>query len=505
MSEPKKPANSISTFVQKEYKFNKKNALIFLIAIGVMLLVMYLPTPPELHKGDEVIALTQEGKTVFAVLLFAVVLWMTEAIPFSAASLMMMILLTFFNICTFDEAVNMGLGKEVIMFLTGAMGISAALTDSGLAERIMLITLNKVGTSTKRIVFAFMGIAVALSMWVTDMAVAAMLLPLGVTILHAANAQPLKSNFGRALMIGIVWGCLIGGIATPAGCGPNVVAIGYMKELAGQVVTFPQWMMVGVPASLMMLPLGYLILIKVFKPEIDHLPVSPEGISQMLKDRGKLDPREKHILIIFCITVFLWLAGPYLRSHFNFPLSDAGIALLGFLLCFIPGIHVFEKWQDAARSIDWGGLMLIAGGLTAGKLLSDTGAARYLAWLMLNGLGEWSPIVRVIMVIVCVELMKIFFSSNSVTGAIVLPLIIALAQDLDMAAWAVAGPAAIATSMAFIMVTSSPTNVIPYSSGYFSIRDFAKVGILITIVGILCVTASVAIFGNFNGMNIFNV
>ena len=504
-AEEAKVTSCLGCFEKKEWQFSRKNALIFMVAIAVMALLIVAPAPPDLVNGDEVISMSQEGKTVFAVLAFAVVLWMTEAIPFAIASLMMIILLTFFGLCTFDQGINMGLGKEVIMFLVGAMGISAALTNSGLAERIMLMTLAKVGTSTRKIVFAFMAIGVALSMWVTDMAVAAMLLPLGLTILQAAGAEPLKSNFGRALMIGIVWGCLIGGIATPAGCGPNVVAIGYLKELADTIVTFPQWMMVGVPAALMMLPLGYLVLINVFKPEIDHLPVSPEGITEQLKYRGKLDRREINVLIIFCLTVFLWLAGPTLRSNFGFALSDAGIAMLGFLLCFVPGLNVFDKWSDAAREIDWGGLMLIAGGLCAGKLLADTGAARYVAWLLLSGLGSWNPIMRVAMVVVAVELMKIFFSSNSVTGAIVLPLIIALAQDLNMPAWAIAGPVAIATSMAYIMVTSSPTNVIPYSSGYFSIKDFAKVCILMTIIGIVCVTISVAVFGNFNGMNIWSI
>lgn len=503
--EEPKVASCLGCFQKKEYVFSKKNALIFAVALLAMMLVILAPTPPDLMNNGEPISMSQEGKTVFAVLAFAVVLWMTEAIPFAIASLMMIILLTFFGICTFDQGVNMGLGKEVILFLTGAMGISAALTNSGLAERIMLVTLSKVGTSTRKIVFAFMTMGVVISMWVTDMAVAAMLLPLGVTILQAAGAQPLKSNFGRALMIGIVWGCLIGGIATPAGCGPNVVAIGYLKELADTVVTFPQWMIVGVPAALMMLPLGYLVLITVFKPEIDHLPVSPEGIVEQLKYRGKLDRREINTLIIFCLTVFLWLAGPTLRSNFGFALSDAGIAMLGFLLCFVPGLNVFDKWSDAAKEIDWGGLMLIAGGLCAGKLLADTGAARYVAWLLLSGLGTWNPVMRVAMVVVAVELMKIFFSSNSVTGAIVLPLIIALAQDLNMPAWAIAGPAAIATSMAYIMVTSSPTNVIPYSSGFFSIKDFAKVGIVMTLIGIACVTLSVAVFGNFNGMNIWSV
>lgn len=231
MSEKNKTSSqTLSTFKKKPYRFDKKNALIFLIAIAVMVVIILLPSPPILYNGDEVISLTREGKTVFAVLAFAVVLWMTEAIPFSAASLMMIILLTFFGLCTFDEGVNMGLGKEVILFLAGAMGISAALTDSGLAERIMLIVLTKVGVSTRRIVFAFMAMGTFISMWVTDMAVAAMLLPLGITILQAAEAKPLQSNFGRALMIGIVWGCLIGGVATPAGCGTNVVAMGYLQS-----------------------------------------------------------------------------------------------------------------------------------------------------------------------------------------------------------------------------------------------------------------------------------
>ena len=99
--------------------------------------------------------------------------------------------------------------------------------------------------------------------------------------------------------------------------------------------------------------------------------------------------------------------------------------------------------------------------------------------------------------------LKIFFSSNSVTGAVVMPLIIALAMDIGMNPWILAGPAGIATSMAFIMVTSSPTNVIPYSSGYFRISEFAKSGVVMTIIGILAVTASVAIFGRFANMNIW--
>lgn len=119
------------------------------------------------------------------------------------------------------------------------------MTSSGLARRFMLWMLTKVGRRTDHIVLAFIAIGALLSMWVTDMAVAAMLLPLGVSILKNSGCKPLESNFGRALMIGIVYGALIGGTATPAGCGPNVIAMQYVRDIAHLDVTFAQWMIVG--------------------------------------------------------------------------------------------------------------------------------------------------------------------------------------------------------------------------------------------------------------------
>ena len=218
---------------------------------------------------------------------------------------------------------------------------------------------------------------------------------------------------------------------------------------------------------------------------------------------GGLNTKEIRTLVVFLTMVTLWLGGSNLEPYIGFKAPEGFVALLGFVLLFVPGLRVFDDWKVAAKSIDWGGLVLIAGGISAGMMLASTGAARWLAWGMLSGVGELHPVLRVLAVIGMVELLKIFFSSNSVTGAVVMPLIIALAMDIGMNPWILAGPAGIATSMAFIMVTSSPTNVIPYSSGYFRISEFAKSGVVMTIIGILAVTASVAIFGRFANMNIW--
>lgn len=487
----------------KKMSFTYKSAAIYLLAVAVMLIIYYLPTPEPFHKGDEVIALTPQGKAVMGVLCYAVILWITEAIPFSVTSLSLLLILPIMGVESFKKLAQLGFGNSVLLFLMGAMGISAAMTNSGLARRIMLLVLSRVGRRTDHIVLAFIAIGTAISMWVTDMAVAAMLLPLGVGILQDSGCKPLQSNFGRSLMIGIVWGALIGGTATPAGCGPNILAMEYVRTLAGMEVSFAEWMAVGLPGAIIMVPLGWLILMKVFPPEIKEIPTSLDNIRQQLKDLGSLNPKEVRTLIVFVTIVTLWLGGSKIGKLIGIPLPEDMVAVLGFVLLFMPGLRIFDSWKDAAVSIDWGGLVLIAGGIAAGMLLAQTGAARWVAWGLLSDVGSFHPVIKVLAVVTIVEMLKIFFSSNSVTGAVVMPLIIALALDVGVNPWVLAGPAGIASSMAFIMVTSSPTNVIPYSSGYFAIKDFAKVGVLMTVVAILTVTFSVSVFGRFANMNIW--
>ena len=455
-----------------------RKTFFFLLGIAVMLIVIALPSPSPFYKGEEAIPLTANAKIVMAVLCFAVIQWMTEAIPFPATSLCLIVFLHILGVASFDKLVTLGFGNNVLLFLMGAMGLSAAMTSSGLARRFMLWMLTKVGRRTDRIVLAFIAIGTMTSMWVTDMAVAAMLLPLGVSILESSGCKPLQSNFGRALMIGIVWGALIGGTATPAGCGPNVLAMQYVRDMAHMDVSFAQWMAVGVPGAMIMVPLGWFCLMKLFPPEFREIPTSLESIRAELNALGGLNTKEIRTLVVFLTMVTLWLGGSNLEPYIGFKAPEGFVALLGFVLLF-------------------------AGGISAGMMLASTGAARWLAWGMLSGVGELHPVLRVLAVIGMVELLKIFFSSNSVTGAVVMPLIIALAMDIGMNPWILAGPAGIATSMAFIMVTSSPTNVIPYSSGYFRISEFAKSGVVMTIIGILAVTASVAIFGRFANMNIW--
>ena len=236
----------------------------------------------------------------------------------------------------------------------------ATLDGTGQKAMAVLI-LSLTGNSTRTILFGFLAAGTLLSMWITGMAVAAMLMPLGKAVQGEEGIRPLESNFGRALMISCAWGPIIGGIGTPAGCGPNPIAIGFLKEMAGIELSFLGWMKYGVPAAL--------VLLMLFKPEFSPLKKTRKELQNEYK---KLPPRWRVV------------AG---RPHL-----------------------------------------------------------------------------------------------------------------LDVSTLAVTLPAALTSSLAFILVTSSPTNVIPYSAGYFSIKDFAKGGIAITLVSSLLVASVILAVGAASGL-----
>ena len=469
-------------------------------ATALMLAVHLLPTPAPLERNGELIALTPDGKTCLAILLFAVTLWVSEAMPFAATSLLVLVLIPAFGITDFATAVNAGFGNPLIVFFIGVLFLSTGFTLSGLGTRMVLHVLRLAGTRTDRVLLGFLVVGALLSMWITDMAVAAVLLPLGVGVLRDAQLKPLKSNFGRALMISCAYGPLIGGIGTPAGTAANLIALSYLEELAGLSISFGQWMVVGVPASLLMIPVGWWLLLRIFPPEIDVLPFERHEIDAKLAALGPLTPVERKTLAIFGLTITAWLITPWLADLTGGRVDPPvqAVALVGGLTLFLPTIRVMT-WKEAQQNMDWGGVMLIVAGLSLGLMVFDTGAARWLAQLLLGNLTLIPVLLRPFVIVLAVSLLHLLFSSNTVTGALIMPILLALAIDLGLDAWTIAAPAAFTSSLAFILVTESPTNVLPYSAGYFSIRDMARVGIWMTLAAAACVTVSITLVGLFTG------
>ena len=470
------------------------------VAIAVMVVVHWLPTPPPLDRGGELVELTVAGKACLAILGFAVVLWVSEAMPFPVTALSVLLLLPVLGVSDYASVVRAGFGNPIITFFIGVLIIAAAFSRSGLGARLVLHVLRAVGTRTDRVLLGFLAVGALLSMWLNDLAVTALMLPLGVGLLEDAKLKRRESNFGRGLMIACAFGPLIGGIATPAGTGANPVAMAYLRDLAGVEISFLEWMAFGVPAAVLMVPCAWYILLWVFPPEISRLPMTGDDIDRDLEKLGRVTPVEGKTLVVFAATIILWLTTPFLAevTGGRVNLSMHAVALAGGLALFLPGVNVLS-WKTAQHDVEWGGILLIVAGLSLGVMVYETGAARWLGFGLLGRFAVVPALLQPFVVVLVVALLHMLFASNTVTGTIIMPILIALAQDIGVSVWTIAAPAAFTSSLAFILVTESPANVVPYSSGYFSIGDMARAGTLMTAAAAVCVTIAVLGVGMFVG------
>ncbi len=468
-------------------------AVVYLLtAIAVMVVVHWLPSPPPLDRGGELVELTAAGKACLAILGFAVILWVTEAMPFPVTSLSVLLLVPVLGISDYASVVRAGFGNPIITFFIGVLILAAAFGRSGLGTRLVLHVLRAVGTRTDRVLLGFLAVGALLSMWLNDLAVTALMLPLGVGLLEDAKLKRLESNFGRALMIACAFGPLIGGIGTPAGTGANPVAMAYLRDLAGLDISFVEWMAYGVPAAVLMVPCAWYVLLRVFPPEIPRLPITEADIARDLAKLGRLTPVERKTLVVFAATIALWLTTPLVAevTGGRVNLSMHAVALAGGLALFLPGVNVLS-WKTAQQDVQWGGILLIVAGLSLGVMVYETGAARWIGFGLLGQFAVVPAVFQPFVVVLVVALLHMLFASNTVTGTIIMPILIALAQDIGVSVWTIAAPAAFTSSLAFILVTESPANVVPYSSGYFSIGDMARAGALMTVAAAVCVTIAV--------------
>ncbi len=471
-----------------------RNVIVLLIAVMLLVGITLLPEPAPLQRGGSLIPLTPGGKACLAIMAFAVVLWVTEAVSFAVTSLLVVLLVPLLQLSTYSDVVRAGFGSPIITFFIGVLLLSAAFTRSGLGTRLVYQILYRLGTRTDLVLLGVLGSGVVISSWVTDMAAAAILLPVGVGLLRDVDMRPGESNFGRALMIATAFGPLIGGIATPAGTGANLVAIAQLRQLANVDISFTYWMSYGVPASLLMLPVCWRLLLWLFPPEVDRLPIGEAEIRARLDELGPMRPAEWRTLLVFAVVITTWLSTPFLSEWTDGAIAPPveAVALAGGLSLFFPGMRVLS-WKEAEADVNWGGIMLIVAGLSLGLAVFETGAARWLAWILLGEITVVPTLLQPFVIVLAVAALHMMFSSNTVTASIIKPILVALPLDLGVDAWSIAAPAAFTSSLAFILVSEGPTTIIPYSAGYFSIREMAMACICMTLFAAVCVAASVAL------------
>lgn len=470
-----------------------RRALVIGAAIALFALILAAPLPPGLLeiRGAK---LDPQGRKALAGLAFALVLWIGEAMPFHIAGLGAMLLLAAMGVQGWPDLVKGGFGDESVIFFIGVLVLAAAIAKTGLAARLVGPVLRLSGGSTRRAVFAVLAAGALLSMWLSALAAAALVLPSVKALLEAEGERPGESGLGRSLAMAVAWGPLIGACATPAGSGSNPVVVRFLAQMAGYDIDFLKWMAFGVPVSLLLLPVGWAILVLLYPPEKARLATWGDTASP----QGPLSRDERAAAIIFAGVALLWMVTPLLTASIGVRIPVSAVACLGAVALFLPG-STGLKWKDLEKSIDWSGILLIAAGISLGQALYKSGAAAWVSAATLGGIGALPPFWRIAAVVAGVLAVKVVFSSNTLTGTVIVPLVIALGGTIGIDARLLALAGGFASNFAVILVTTSPVNVLPWSTGYFSVRDMARAGIIFAPFAALAMAVVFSIVGSMMG------
>lgn len=421
-------------------------------------MVCWLPFDPAINKG-------------LAILVVIGLLWLTEALPITITALLVPVLATLLGVFDLKAALSEFANPIIYLFL-GGFTLAAALhsqqLDRFLATQIMRLAKGRLAWAVLLLFLASAG----LSMWISNTATTAMMLPLALGL--TAQLDPDKERPTLVfVLLGVAYSASIGGIGTVVGSPPNAIAAAQMH------LSFLDWLKFGMPVVLILLPIAIAVLYVCLRPTLNQRFVASDEQFTWTRSR-------RITLFIFGLTVAGWvLSQPIAAILGGIKQFDSLVALMAIILVAVSGV---ASWREIDRSTDWGVLLLFGGGLTLSAVLKQSGASTFLAnelaalleavpsWLMLLALATF--------VVFLTEL-----TSNTAVAALLIPLFAALAEPLGLSPVVVTVLIAVAASCAFMLPVATPPNAIVFASGYIQQKEMMKAGFMLNVVLALVLTA----------------
>jgi sodium-dependent dicarboxylate transporter 2/3/5 len=485
-----------------------------LVAGPVLAIVCYLALPTEFADGTgKIVPFLHPGRATLAMLVWMALWWMTEAVEIEVTSLLPIVAFPLVGIMSIEEAAAPYASSVVFLFLGGFI-LALAIQRCGLDRRIAFLTLRLVGTTPGRLVAGMLATCAFLSMWISNTAAAAMMVPIAIAVVDlvlrtktGSGFDPKKGipadqvdmrNFATALVLAIAYGASIGGVATLIGSPPNGIAARFIQQTYGIEVSFLRWLAVGLPLTILFLPVAWFILVRVaFRSRLGPVEGGREYLDGELRKLGPPSSGERAVLAVFLATICLWITRPWVVAiEFGVAqpfagLTDAGIAMLAATTLFLipvggrAGTRAMD-WAYATQ-LPWGVLLLFGGGLSLAAATEATGVAAFIGSLTqhLGGL----PVLAVVVAIVAITTFASELTSNTAQVALMLPLLAAAAPGLGVPPGLLLIPCTLAASLAFMMPVGTPPNAIVFGTGLVKIPQMVRAGFLLNLSGIALVTA----------------
>ncbi|WP_436643847.1 SLC13 family permease [Microbaculum sp. FT89] len=417
--------------------------------------------------------------------------WMSEALPLAATAMVPLALFPLAGIATIERAASSYAHPLIFLFLGGFI-IARAMARWQLHRRLAWWVLHYAGSGPAAIIAGIMATTAFLSMWISNTATAMVMLPIGqsiaATMSEHGDDPAMARGFSAALMLSIAYSATIGGMGSLIGTPPNALLAGYMQDLQGIEIGFADWMLVGVPTVIVLLPVTWVLLTKIaFDVPWRAIHAGP---AHEIPAPGPMMREEKLVAAIMVLVALAWLTRPLMEHLFpGLPLGDTGIAMIGALALFI--IPARPKtggrllgWSDL-KDLRWDVLILFGGGLALASAIGSSGLSDWIGAHLadMEALPGWLMILVVMTVIVYLGEL----ASNTAMAAVFLPVAGAAAIGMGENALTLALPVALAASLGFMLPVATPPNAIVFGSGSLDARQMLRVGAVLDVVSILIV------------------
>lgn len=415
-----------------------------------------------------------------AVLLFVAILWFTEAVHITVTALMVPVLAAVIGIPEMNVKTALsGFADPIIYIFFGGFALATALHMQRLDRKIALWLISLSRGNMKIAVLAIFGVTAFLSMWISNTATAAMMMPLALGMLKGLDVHKERRTLVFVLL-GVAYSASIGGIGTLVGSPPNAIAAAQMG------LGFTDWLKFGIPVVLIFMPVGIGLLYWVTRPNLSH-QVSTEQVT--IEWTGQ----RKTTLLIFLTTVLLWIGSqPIAAALGGIPQFDTLIAMGAILAIAVSRV---ASWDDINQNTDWGVLLLFGGGLTLSAVLKQTGANAFLAEHLSSALST----MPIFIILLCLAAFVVFLTelvSNTATAALLVPLFAGVAEALGVSPIVVSVLIAVGASCAFMLPVATPPNAIVFASGHIQQREMMRAGLVLNLVFTLILTLLAYFFGD---------
>jgi sodium-dependent dicarboxylate transporter 2/3/5 len=458
----------------------------FLVTLLLGFALMVAPTPA---------GLSHEGQIVLAMSFMATMLFITEPVPLPTVALLLIIGQVVLLGLPADR-VAQSLMSDSVLFIMGSLMLAVAVVKQKLDRRIALAIVRMTGTSVFWISFGITAVCGMLASFIGEHTVAAMMLPVGVTLISLTSNEPKKvKNLAALLLLSISYGCAIAGIGTPSGGARNAIMIGYWKEFFYDpanpetrrfIMDYLTWMVYAYPMFLVQLPLVSGLLFWTFRPEYRDLSRAVARLRTQVMMDGPLKPADWLAILVFLATIAGWI----LLSE---SLGLGIVAILGAAAFLVAGL---VRWEDINSGVNWGVVLLYAAAISLGVEMKETGAAQWLAESFIGlmqpfgagqGPGLWAAVAAL---------------TTAVTNTMTAGAAVAVLGPVVLKTAAVSGDdpltigfiTAIASAFAYITAAAHPAFTIIYASGYLKARDFLRSGWRMTLASILLLMAAATFY-----------